>query len=355
MFTMLAGSWCRRTLDGMDIGALETEIAAGRRPAAALDAAIDALVREVVLVQAAAGTGFVTDGHVRWADPSAAILGAITGGDTGGDGMLVRAWRATRSEAAAMAVDIPVAAAIVGPYTLGLRAVGPETVPGDGFAGREARTLILAGVLAGELASLEAEGCPLVVVEEPAAVGIGKDRAERTLFGAAQRRLLTGDGSPADLHSMLAVIGGSAADAGPDAVFGAPYRSYLFDLVEGPDNWRLVRAAPPERGIVCGAMRVAAAGGEDQIPLLVWAARYAESAGARGMERVGLANGTSLGGLEPAVARGALETLGRAAAFATMPLELAVEAGLDPRTVGSRMAALGPRAPRPPRRKGGRS
>ena len=249
-----------------------------------------------------------------------------------------------------------------GPYTLGRRgcsgfpATGEERAEREERedceerAEREERTLGLAGALASELAALAAAGCPVVIVEEPAAVDIGSDPPERALFAAAQRRLLADVEAFPDLHAMLAITGGSAAEAGAAAIFAAPYRSYLFDLVAGPDNWYLVRAAPPERGIVCGAMRVEPTGGEDQLPLLVWAARYAASAGGRGLDRVGLANATPLGGLDPATAREALLTLGRAAGLAAMPLQRAVEAGLDPRTVGSRTAALGSNAPRPPAR-----
>ena len=34
----------------------------------------------------------------------------------------------------------------------------------------------------------------------------------------------------------------------PEAIFGAPYRSYLFDLIEGADNWRLVRCRATRAG-----------------------------------------------------------------------------------------------------------
>lgn len=329
MFAMLSGPWPRVKPDGSD-----AEVDAEDR------------VREVVGTQIEAGMGFVTDGHVRWADPAAAVLVALEAGDTGPDGLLLRAWRATAAAASAMRAGIPAAQALPGPYTLGRR--GRYGLPAPG-AEREEHTLSLAAALASELAALAAAGCPIVIVEEPAAVDIGADPPERALFAAAQQRLLADVEAFADLHSMLAITGGSAAEAGAAAIFAAPYRSYLFDLVAGPDNWYLVRAAPPERGIVCGAMRVETAGGEDQLPLLVWAARYAASAGGRGPDRVGLANATPLGGLDPAAARDALLSLGRAAGLAAMPLERAVEAGLDPRTVGSRTAAPGPGVPAPPR------
>ena len=326
MFAMLSGAWPRSSDHDWDV---------------------DAVVRDLVAAQAQAGMGFVTDGHLRWADAVAALLAAIEAADTGPGGMLLRAWTATAAEASA--VGLPAVQAMPGPYSLGRRkSSGLAPVPAEREA-REARTLNLAATLAREIAALAAAGCPVVIVEEPAAVEIGVDPAERALFAEAQRTLLSAVEALPDLHAMLAITGGNADTAGPETIFAAPYRSYLFDLVAGPDNWRLVRAAPPDRGIVCAAMRVEAAGFEDQVPLLVWAARYAASSGGRGLDRVGLANGTPLGSLDLAVARAALETLGRAAGLAVMPLDRAVQAGLDPRTVGSRTAALGPAASRPPR------
>lgn len=345
MFAMLSGPWPRVLTDGTDLTALEVDVAAGRRAVADLEAAVDALVRETIEAQAEAGMGFLTDGHVRWADPAAVVLAALDAGDSGPDGLLLRAWRASGAVAAAGA-DVHVAQALPGPYTLGRRGC-PDIAPNSDE--REERTLSLAGALAAELAALAAAGCPVVVVEEPAAVEVGADPWERALFAAAQRRLLADTEAFPDLHAMLAVTGGSAWEAGAEAIFAAPYRSYLFDLIAGPDNWYLVRAAPPERGIVCGAMRVEAIGGEDEVPTLVWAARYAASAGGRGLDRIGLANGTPLARCDPARAREALLIVGRAADLAVMPLQEAVKAGLDPRTVGSRTAALGPDVPPPPR------
>jgi hypothetical protein len=322
MFAMLLGAWPRVTAEALDPAALE------------------ALVVETVAAQVDAGMGVVTDGQVRWADPAAAVLAALAAGDTGPGGMLVRAWRATEAAVEATGAGVPAAQAIPGPYSLGrLGAPGPS-------AARERRTLRLAAALAGELAELVSEGCPLVVVEEPAAVDIGADRVEGGLFAAAQDRLLADVAATTDLHAMLAITGGSAAAMAPEWLFAAPYRSYLFDLVSGPDNWILVRAAPPERGIVCGALRVEADGEGDQAPLLVWAARYAASAGSRGLDRVGLANATPLAALDPAGARLALDMLGRAAALAALPLDRAVEAGLDPRTFGRRPPMPGSGAPK---------
>jgi hypothetical protein len=324
MFAMLAGSWPRVTADGVSLDALEAGLAEGRVTAAEVVAAVERAVADAVAAQVEAGMGLVTDGGVRWADPVRALLAALGGGDTGASGMLVRAWRA-----AADLADLPVASRITGPWTLALLDVGEwgdsSVVPG--------RAGELADALAAELEALAAAGCPVVVVEEPAAVAIGTDAGARAGFARAQRRLLR---RTPDLHAMLAITGGSAADAGAETIVGAPYASFLFDLLAGPDNWHLVRAAPPERGIVCAAL-AAGAGREaiDQSPQLVWAARYAASSGARGIERIGLANATPLADLAPGQARTALDALGRAAAFSTMAPADAIAAGLDKRTYTS--------------------
>ena len=186
---------------------LEMDVARGVAPVSQLEAATDDLVAEVVGVQVAAGLDLVTDGQVRWADPGAALLRAIGDGDTGADGLLVHAWRST-----AALTDGVAAQSIAGPYSLGLR-----VHEGADAERRTEFTLELAARLAAELAALAAAGCPMVLVEEPAAVGIGTsgststDDAERALFASAQARLLAD--RPA-LHAMLVVTGGSAWPAG---------------------------------------------------------------------------------------------------------------------------------------------
>ena len=79
--------------------------------------------------------------------------------------------------------------------------------------------------------------------------GGGRRSAPTRMPGAgsatAQAALL-GDDPP--LHAMLAITGGSAWEAGPETILEAPYASYLFDLIAGPDNWYLVRAAPGRPG-----------------------------------------------------------------------------------------------------------
>jgi methionine synthase II (cobalamin-independent) len=284
-------------------------------------------IRAVVAAQVDAGLVPVTDGHLRLGDPFAHAADRLDEDDLG----VTDAWRATQG-----LTDQPVKQALPGPYTLGRR----PTIPA---VDRERATLAAADTLGRELRSLAEAGCPLVEVEEPAATRIGTDDAERALFRAAHARLLDhADG----VHASLAITGGDATAAGERTFFDLPYASYLFDLIAGPDHWRLIARAPGERGIVVGALD-ARAEATDEPALLVWALHYAASTGGRGSHRVGVTNAGSLAGLTPDRLARKLQTLGDAARIAAGASIDEIAADLDPRAIDSRTAALGRRVPRP--------
>jgi hypothetical protein len=119
------------------------------------------------------------------------------------------------------------------------------------------------------------------------------------------------------------------------------------DLIAGPDNWRLVAAAPGDLGIVCGALSPSP-DSDDGPESLLWAAGYAASTGGRGPARVGLATASSLADLSWEVAIRKLERLGDAGRLADVPPETRAQS-IDPRAVSSRSAALG-RVDLPPSR-----
>ncbi len=339
MFAMLYGAWPRITSDGVDIAALEAAVRDGREAPALLEATLAGLVAEVIAAQAQAGMDLVTDGQVRWADMGVAVLDAAATGSLGADGPLVTAWRAASGAAPA---GVTLAQAVPGPYTLGRRAIevavgnaiaaGEEPPPRSrSEAARGEVTVAFSDGLAREIEALAAAGCRMILVEEPDAVRIGEDPSERALFASATTRLLADVG---EIHPMLVIAGGSAHLAGPETIFAAPWQSVLVDLIEGPDNWSLVRQAPGDRGIVCAALTVRADDVEvDQSPQLVWAAHYAASSNGRGIDRVGLANASSLATHTPTQARRALADLAVAARFAALSPEDAVAAGMDPRTI----------------------
>ena len=288
------------------------------RPPLGAAASVDALVQAAVRAQEAAGLEPITDGGQRANEP------------------LVAAWEST-----ARLTDQAVKCAVEGPYTFGRAHRG-------GAVERTAATLARAAALNTALHELAAAGCPLIEVHEPFAATIGTDPGERALFREAHLRLLDGvDGT----HLSLALTGGSADEAGIETVLAASYASLAVDLIAGPDNWRLVAAAPGDLGIVCGALP-ASAGTEDGPELLLWAAGYAASTGGRGRDRVGLATASSLAHLAWGDAVRKLERLGEAARLADRPLEERLGA-FDPRAVSSRSAALGrvepPPSQRPPR------
>ena len=249
----------------------------------------------------------------------------------GSDGDIVERWRA-----AAGLTDRAVKQALRGPYTLGHRSMGAA---GD----RGAMTMQVAERLARDLRRLADAGCPMIEIEEPEAVRIGTDDAERALFRDAHRTLVD---PVAGTHLSLAIVGGDATAAGERLFFDLPYASYLFDLIAGPDQWRLIARAPRERGIVCGALD-ARAEAHDDPALLVWALHYAASTAGRGPDRVGVANAGSLAGLAPDRLERKLRVLGDAARIAAASSVDAIAANLDPRAIDSRTAALGGVRPKP--------
>jgi hypothetical protein len=179
-----------------------------------------------------------------------------------------------------------------------------------------------------------------VEVHEPAAAlpaGPGSGAA----FASVHRALLAG--LPADAHVTLAITGGDAEALGADAVFAAPYRSHLFDLIAGPDSWRTIARAPGNRGIILG---VADATGARPPGLeeVAWAAGYAASLGGRGIARVGLAPSGGLASLDPVRARELIDLLGEAARLLVGDPEILLRR-FDPRAVDPRSAALGEHRP----------
>ncbi len=287
----------------------------------------DEAVREALAIQELAGLEPLSDGGVRWPSAAALAEAILAGPGTA----TVDAWRF-----AAGCTTRAVKQALPGPCTIGRGSAE------DAFVLREAATLVAAEALNEEIRGLIAAGCPLIEIEEPAATRIGDDDAERRLFREAHRRVTAGiDG----VHLSLAIGGGNADMVGAATILDAPYASYAFDLIAGPDNWRLIADVPHERGVICGAM--SPQGGSDDGPeLLVWAAHYAASTGRRGIDRVGLANAPGLERLDWAAVEGKLVRLGDAARLASREGMSELAGALDPRAISSRSAAAGRFVPR---------
>jgi methionine synthase II (cobalamin-independent) len=284
-----------------------------------------------VAAQEAAGLEPITDG--RLARASAFHVGADAWSGWARP-LTVEGWRAT-----AALTNQAVKQALPGPYTLSRALRG-------GRKARESRAIAMAEGLREEVLALAVAGCPLVEIEETEAHRIGEDETERRLFAAAHRRLAEG---VAGTHLSLSIVGGSAWDAGPETILGAPYASLAVDLIAGPDNWNLVVRAPGDRGIVAGALSPEL-GSDDAPELLLWAASYAASTGGRGLARVGLGIAGSLAALTWEQALAKLERLARGVEIAAMPPGEQKAAAVDPRAINIRSAAYGQPVPERPER-----
>jgi methionine synthase II (cobalamin-independent) len=301
-----------------------------------LDRSDDALVRVVIALQEEVGLEPVTDGRLRWPN-ELGPLQDLAGIDRDAAGILRISSLPTRTgplfldewRFAASVTRRAVKQALPGPYTVA------RWIDGGGIA-RDDLTLALAEALNAEIADLAAAGCPLIEIDEPDATAIGTDHSERELFVQAHRHLTAG---LSGAHLSLALTGGDADTAGIDTFIDAPYASYAVDLINGPDNWRLVTAIPGERGIVCGALD-ARARSDDTVELLAWAAHYAASTNGRGLDRVGLAVVPGLDRQDWPVVERKLAVLGRATAVAGRSGD-ELAASIDPRAVDIRSAALG--------------
>jgi len=365
MFATLVGAYPRTPLPGQPfrLRAAHARLERGEIDEAAFRAAQDELVREVVAEQMDAGLELLTDGQVRWDDQQTAIARGLAGFEITGllryfdtntyyrqpraigtprweSAVTVADWTFANEAAASLAKERGIAAppvkqCLVGPYTLG-------RLSDPGSLGREKLVLALAEALNEELHGLHAAGAPVIQLDENALTLIGSDDdAERSLAAEALRRVVRGLD---DAHLCLSVTMGDAVGFGPDALFELPFRSYLFDLIAGPDNWELIARAPGDRGIVCGVAN-ARNTRRDEEPVMVWAAHYAASTSGRGIDRVGLSPSTGLEYLPRDRAKAKIEAVAEAARKAAIadPEELA--AALDPRAVDKRSAALGRYSP----------
>ena len=326
MFATLAGAYPRTPLPGKPfrLRAAYGQLERGEIDQARFREVQDDLVREVLAEQAEAGLEPLTDGQVRWDDPLSPLSHGLDGLEATGllrwfdTNTYFRQPRATARPTwrgpitlddwrfASSATSLPVKQCIAGPYTLGRLADA-------GDVGRQTLTLAAAEALNQEIRALFDAGAPVVQVDECALTLIGADDdAERALVTDALRRLTEGfDGSA---HLSLGITMGSAAHAG-SAIFDAPFRSYLFDLIAGPDNWKLVADAPADRTIVCGVAD-ARTTRPDELESMVWAAHYAASTQGRGLERVAVAPSTGLEYLPRDRAKAKIQALGDAARHA---------------------------------------
>lgn len=308
---------------------------------------LDELVRVAIRAQEDAGLEPITDGRLR--DPGFERLAAALTSGRADDATralraVVRAW----TDAAGM-TDRAVKHVLPGPYSVAWRLApgGQDRAPG--WHARTTATLSVAEALALAIDALAEAGCPLIEIEETQAHRIGTDEAERRLFRDAHQRLTAG-GLGGEIHRSLSIVGPSADSAGPETILDAPYSSFAFDLIAGPDNWNLVTRVPGDRGVVAGVLSPRETDDEPK-EVMLWAAHRVASSGRRGMDRVGLGSAGSFANLAWGTAVEKIRKLGEASRLASMPPSEELARSLDPRSVSSRRAAMGHGAPRPRRRR----
>jgi len=294
LFSTLIGPFPRVLHDGTSLDEVERRVAEGTTDAEVASALADELVREVIADQESAGIDLLSDGQVRHRDLLPEAVAALHDESP-------LAW-VDEWQFAAEATPRPVKQAVPGPYSLGWIRGGRD---------RGKWVLSAADRLRGELRRLAALGCPVIEVHEPEAVRIGTDEHERRLFRETHERLLDGlEGAHASL-----VLAGEVEPAGAETLLAAAYASFAFDLISGPDGWRVIARAPRERGIVCGVLPTEADRRGD-LALMVWAAHYAASTSGRGLARVGLATAGGLRHLDRTEAASKLARLAEAAGLA---------------------------------------
>ncbi|HEX2756612.1 MAG TPA: hypothetical protein VHM48_14180 [Candidatus Limnocylindrales bacterium] len=280
------------------------------RPAAAGDE--DAARLDDVAALAGVGLELISDGGDA-AGPDADVA------------VVVARWQAAASVSAAAVKQV-----LLGPWSASRLDGGrPEA------AAERLRPTILA---------LAAAGCPLVEIAEPDAIAIADDPDAALAFAAAHRQLV--DGSER-VHASLCLTGGNFDGAAPATFFDLAYASYAFDLIAGPENWRLIVQAPTDRGIVCGALGLGP-GADETREVLVWAAHYAASTNGRGLARVGLANAPIGPGFQPPSRVDVLRKLALVAEASRIAAVDSAEemAGLlDTRAIGPRSARSARYAP----------
>jgi len=224
-------------------------------------AAQDALVREVVEEQAAAGVDLVTDGQIRWDDGQTRLAEGLDGVTVGGlvryfdsntyfrqpeiKGPVARRGPILVEEFrfAAEKSPVPVKAVMVGPYTF-------AALSADGHD-RDLPPLVrdLAAALNEEARDLAAAGATVIAFDEPAlSRPLGLPQLAPADLAEASARLVDG----VEATTVLQTYFGDVASVGR-ALFELPFDAFGLDLVAGgAGNAPLLDAFPEDRILQAG-------------------------------------------------------------------------------------------------------
>ncbi|MDQ3916350.1 MAG: hypothetical protein M3323_13650 [Actinomycetota bacterium] len=280
-----------------------------------LQAAREALVREVIAEQQDAGIDLVTDGHAFWDDIVTPFARNMSGFEIGG---LIRffdnnvyyrrpvctgpvEWRGPSSVAqwqfASSVADVPVKAVIPGPVTFARLSVDEHYADHEGFV------TAIAGVLAQEAAELVAAGAKHLQIDEPSLLEAPED------LGLARRALDQITGEAAGAEVTLATYFGDAKRLGAE-LFTLPADVFGLDLISGPDSRNLVADLPAGKKLQAGIVDSRNTRLEDLQALVVAIGMLAEQVG---HENLRVSPSASLEFLPREKARAKLQRLAEAA------------------------------------------
>jgi 5-methyltetrahydropteroyltriglutamate--homocysteine methyltransferase len=257
--TIVVGSYPKPPDEGQPFTVRKTLHAIERGEAGAedLQRARDDLVRAVIAEQEDAGVDIVTDGHVRWDDIVTPFARKMTGFELGGllrwfdNNVYYRRpvctgpieWGGPASvEAFEFAQSVarrPVKAVIPGPITFARLSVD------EYYGDYERFVLAIAQVLSQEAFELRAAGATVIQIDEPSLLLAPEDieLAGRALADVTR-----------DLEGTDVIVAGYFADAKRlgTGLYELPVSHFGFDLVAGPENMEIIRAAPDGTKIQAG-------------------------------------------------------------------------------------------------------
>lgn len=253
----------RKSLNAVDRGGATDEDVEGAQ---------QALIREVISEQEAAGIDLVTDGQVRWDDIVTPFARHMAGFEIGGllryfdnnvyyrRPICTRAieWRGPATvDAFTFASSVargPVKAVIPGPVTFAHLCVDEHYGDHESFA------LAIADVLAQEAFELEAAGAKHIQIDEPSLLGAPEDLALAARAIAIVTNELRGS------ETILATYFGDAKRLGP-GIFDIPVDAFGFDLIAGPENAELIEHLPTSKRLQAGVVDARNTKLEDLDPL----------------------------------------------------------------------------------------
>ena len=231
----------------------------GEATADDLRTAHEALTREVIEEQAAAGIDLVTDGSVRWDDIVTPFARHMSGFVVGGllrffdnnvyyrrpvcTGPVEWAGPATADafKYAQSVAPVPVKAVIPGPVTFAHLAI-------DEYYNDHVKfVMALAGVLAQEAFELEAAGATVIQIDEPALLGAPED------IDLARRAINLVVGELNAAETVVATYFGDAKRLGEE-FFTLPVNVFGLDFISGPENHELLKLAPQGTRVQAGVV-----------------------------------------------------------------------------------------------------